>query len=64
MEDQMEWYWCQHCSKAYRDDGNGSCPYCGAITAFDGWRWEKLRKFHPDLPEMPIDGKEYRVMMD
>jgi len=59
--EEREWYWCQHCEKAYQETEDGKCPYCGAQTAFDGWRWVKVRKLNPRLPEVPEEGKEYWV---
>jgi hypothetical protein len=37
------------------------CPYpdCNGDTYMDSWTWKRIRKMHPEYPEIPERGKEY-----
>jgi hypothetical protein len=71
-ENEVEYYWCLHCERAYHKnelrtvvDEDGFimevCHYtdCDGDAVIDAWDWEKIREMHPEYPEKPEEGKIY-----
>ena len=64
--DQVEYYWCLHCERAYHkkdlrtvvDQGvliMEMCHYtnCNGDAVIDAWDWAKIREANPDYPKIP-----------
>jgi hypothetical protein len=66
------WVWCLHCERCYQvgeykiengKENNQWCPYpgCDGHVILDAWTWHRIRKEHPEYPEVPERGKEYQL---
>jgi len=55
-----KWYWCLHCERVFR--GREKCPRSDCDGGrWDRWTWEDVRANNPAYPEVPEEGKVYRL---
>ena len=71
-ENEIEYYWCLHCERAYHKDelrtvvdADGQvmemCHYedCDGDAVIDAWDWADLKEGHPEYPDHPEKKKIY-----